>query len=185
MIHKVDSNVFFNCILKAWTDQESQCNPLVIQCREKTQDAAIFLFTVGKRVIGQFPIPTTILQGTNQLASYMRIMKIRSASKNTGREAINLKIKNLKAGMKRVNLEAKVLEIPKSKAVITNYGEMAYVSNVLVADDTGSIRMSLWNNQITLISQGDVIQIKNGSVTRFRGERQLRIGRNGSFNVIT
>ncbi len=76
-----------------------------------------------------------------------------------------------------------MLEIPKPKTVHTRFGSKACVSNALIADETGSIRISLWNQQINTISEGDVINIENGKVARFRGERQLRIGRHGNLTV--
>ena len=45
-------------------------------------------------------------------------------------------------------------------------------------------RMNLWNRQINMVSQGDLIKIENGTVARFRGERQLRIGKHGKITVV-
>jgi len=114
----------------------------------------------------------------------MRAMQPRRVSSVKSYEDANPRIKDLKAGMKQINLKARVLEIPKSKMVYTRSGMMAYVSNALIADETGSIRISLWNQQINIISEGDLINIKKGKVARFRGERQLRIGRHGSLSII-
>jgi replication factor A1 len=184
VMHEVDSSRFFDCIVEAWNHKESECRHLVIRCRKKTKDAAIFLFTNVQKVVAQFRIPTTILQGDNQLESYMRTMHSRGGSSVKSRESANPKIGNLKAGMKRINLKARVLEIPESKMVYTRFGSTACVSNALIADETGSIRISLWNQQINTVSEGDVINIINGKVASFRGERQLRVGRRGSLNVI-
>jgi len=183
MMHKVDSSGFFDCIVEAWNHKESGCKQLVIRCRKKTKDSAIFLFTNVQKVVAQFSIPTTILRGSNQLESYMRAMQPRRVSSVKSYEDANPRIKDLKAGMKQINLKARVLEIPKSKMVYTRSGMMAYVSNALIADETGSIRISLWNQQINIISEGDLINIKKGKVARFRGERQLRIGRQGSLSI--
>jgi replication factor A1 len=54
---------------------------------------------------------------------------------------------------------------------------------VLIEDKTGSMKMSLWKQQISMVHKGDVIDIKNGKVTWFSSERQLRQGRNGSSCV--
>jgi hypothetical protein len=184
VMHKVDSGAFFDCIVEAWNHKESECKQLVIRCRKKTKDSAIFLFTKVQQVVAQFPIPTTILQGKVQLEDYVKTIKPRRASSTKSYEGANPKIENLRAGMKRVNLKARVLKVPKSKMVRTRFGTTAYVSNALIADETGSIRIGLWNQQTNSISEGDVINIKNGRVTRFKGERQLRIARHGSLSVI-
>lgn len=184
VMHEVDSSRFFDCIVEAWNQKESECKQLIIRCRKKMKDSAIFLFTNVHKVVAQFSIPTKILEGNNQLESYITKMQPREVSSANSYEETNPKIQNLKAGMKRINLKATVLEIPKSKTVYTRFGTTACVSNALIADETGSIRISLWNQQINTISEGDVINIKNGKVARFRGERQLRIGRQGSLSVI-
>jgi len=85
--------------------------------------------------------------------------------------------------MREVTVNARVKEIQPRKTVITRYGWYATVSNVLLADETGSIRLSLWNGQIDEVSVGDAVSIGRASVTRFSGELQLRIGRNGTMTV--
>jgi replication factor A1 len=54
----------------------------------------------------------------------------------------------------------------------------------LIADETGTIKLCLWNEQIDSISIGDTVQIENASTSAFRGERQLRIGRKGLIHNI-
>jgi len=183
MLHKVDSSEFFNCIVEAWNHEGSDCKQLAIKCRKRTKNSAIFLFTNGRKVVAQFPISITILQGKNQLESYTETILARTSSvKNF--EGVTSKIGDLKVGMKKVSLKAEVLEIPKSKIVQTRYGTTACVSNALIKDETGSMKMSLWNQQINMVHKGDVIDVKNGQVTWFSGERQLRLGRSGSLSVI-
>jgi len=58
------------------------------------------------------------------------------------------------------------------------------VSNVLMDDETGRIRIALWNQQIGEVSEGDTVMIENCRVASFRGERQLRIGKNGKIKVV-
>jgi len=183
ILHKVDASEFFNRITEAWNHEGSECEQLVIECRKRTKNSAIFLFTTGRKVVAQFPISITILRGKNQLESYTKTIFARISSvKNF--EGVNSKIGDLKVGMKKVSLKAEVLEIPKSKIVYTRYGTTACVSNALIRDETGSMKMSLWNQQINTVHKGDVIDVKHGTVAWFSGERQLRLGRSGSLCVI-
>jgi replication factor A1 len=179
--HEVDSTKFFGCITDAWKKEESEYGQLSVRCREKTEDSAVFLFTTDGNVLCQFPIPNSILQGNNELENYAERLAATSSVANS--RPPNLKITDLKAGMKKVDLKAKVLEVPEPKTVYTRYGTPAYVSNALIGDETGTIRMSLWNQQISMVSKGDVINIEDGKVARFRGENQVRIGRRGSLRV--
>jgi len=187
ILHKVDSSEFFNRIVEAWNHDSSERKQLAITCRKRTKNSAIFLFTTGRKgarkVVAQFPISIDILRGKNQLEGYTKAILARTSSvKNF--EGVTSKIGNLKVGMKKVSLKAEVLEIPESKMVYTRYGTTACISNALIKDETGSMKMSLWNHQISMVHKGDAIDVKNGKVTWFRGERQLRVGRNGNLSVI-
>jgi len=187
LLHKVDSSEFFDRIVEAWNHHGSKCAQVAVKCRVRTKNSAIFLFTTGgkhgRKVIAQFPISIAILQGKNQLESITETILARTSSfKNF--EGVTSKIGDLKVGMKKVSLKAKVLEIPKTKIVYTRYGTTACISNALIRDETGSMKMSLWNQQISMVHKGDVVDIKNGKVTWFSGERQLRLGRSGTLSII-
>lgn len=123
------------------------------------------------------------MRGENPLESYTDAILARTSTvKNF--EGATSKIGDLKAGMKKVSLKVEVLEIPKSRLVYTRYGTTACVSNTLIRDETGSMKMSLWNHQISMVRKGDVVDVRNGEVAWFSGERQLRLGRSGSLSVI-
>jgi replication factor A1 len=183
MLHKVDSNEFFDRIVEAWNHDGSECGQLTVKCRKRTRNSAIFLFTNGREVVAQFPISNAILQGKNQLESYTEAILARTSSVENF-EGVTSKIGDLKVGMKRVSLKAEMLEIPKSKIVYTRYGTTACISNALIRDETDSMKMSLWNQQIDMVHKSDVVDVKNGEVAWFSGEMQLRLGRSGSLSVI-
>jgi len=66
--------------------------------------------------------------------------------------------------------------------VRARFGNYASVTNALIADETGTIKLCLWNEQINSISVGDTIQIENARTSTFRGERQLSIGKSGTLS---
>jgi len=182
--HKIDSDKLCNSIVEAWEKQESKCEQLNIRCRRKASDSAIFLFTVGQDAIAQFPIPTTILEGTEAHAQIRVYMKMFSARHPAARKIVNPKIKDLKPGMKNINLRAEVIEIPKPYAIYTKYGTGAVVSNALISDETGKARLTLWSQQIKMVSEGAVVKIENARAVRYRCELQLRLGRRGNIIVV-
>jgi replication factor A1 len=59
---------------------------------------------------------------------------------------------------------------------------VAKVTNIKIADDSGSIRLNLWNQQIDDLNVGDKIAIENSYVARYAGELQLRLGRTGTIH---
>jgi replication factor A1 len=86
--------------------------------------------------------------------------------------------------MKRVNVEAKVVEKGNPREVMSRFKDETYkVADAVVADDTGSIKLTLWNEQIDQVNVNDKIKVENGYVTSFKGEIQLNVGRYGKLTV--
>jgi len=95
-----------------------------------------------------------------------------------------MKIVELRNGDKRVSVEAKVVEKGKPRQVMSKYGTETYsVADAVVADDSGSIKLTLWNEQIAQVNVNDRIKIENGYVTSFKGEVQLNVGKYGKLAV--
>ena len=96
------------------------------------------------------------------------------------------KIRNLKVGMKDVDVKGKVNSKSNTMEVYSRFGnKVNRVANAIIADDSGSIKLILWNEQIDGLEVGDTIQIDNGHVTIFRGEKQLNVGkRTGKLSII-
>lgn len=181
--YDVSLDRLFKGIALARENEEAACGKLSIQCRQKAKDHEVFLITNGYQVVTQFCIPKWFLDHPNQIEGLKRNHLFRRVSEPEDSE--NPKhISDLKCGMKRVSLRARILDVPKAVLVFTRFGEYARVSNALIADETGTIKLCLWNEKINLVSVDSVIQIENASVTKFRGENQLRLGKNGRLNVV-
>ncbi|MGE5556228.1 MAG: OB-fold nucleic acid binding domain-containing protein [Methanocella sp.] len=93
-------------------------------------------------------------------------------------------IKDLQDGMKRVSVEAKVVEKGDVREVKSRYKDETYrIVDAVIADETGSIKLTLWNEQIDQVNVGDNVKIENGYVTSFKGENQLNVGKFGKLSV--
>ena len=93
-------------------------------------------------------------------------------------------IKELLDGQKRVSVEAKVVEKGDPREVKSRYKDEVYhIVDAVVADESGSIKLTLWNEQIDLVNVGDNIKIENGYITSFKGEIQLNVGKFGKLTV--
>ena len=68
--------------------------------------------------------------------------------------------------------------------VLTRFNDYVIFANATLSDETSTIKLTLWNGRINMISINDKVQIKNANVIVFRGEKQLRIGRNGTLKVV-
>jgi len=175
--------MFFSSFLDAFEHEEATCGELLIECRIKKRDYAIFLITNSQKVIAQFPIPEHILQKTNPLKEFTYEL---SSIRNSDQEAKSnhYQIKDLRVGMKRVNIKARVQEVSQPRLVTTRFGFYANVANALITDETGTIQLPLWNKQIKEISVDDFIQVENAKVIVFRGVRQLRVSRSGKVEIV-
>jgi len=181
--YEVDFDILFKGLVHARENPEVSCGKLSIRCRQKARDHDVFLITSGYQVVAQFFIPKYFLDQPNQIGEPKFFHVFRKFSKRDKHE--NPKhIKDLRCGMKRINVKARVLDVPKATLVFTRFGEYARVTNALIADETGVIKLCLWNEKINAVSVDSVVQIENASVTKFRGETQLRLGKNGRLNVI-
>jgi replication factor A1 len=96
-----------------------------------------------------------------------------------------LDIKDLRDGMKKVDVEAKVVEKGDPREVKSRYSDdLLKVADAQIADETGSIKLTLWNEQIDQVAEGDNIKIENGYITSFKSEIQLNIGKFGKLTKV-
>ncbi|MGA2238561.1 MAG: OB-fold nucleic acid binding domain-containing protein [Candidatus Bathyarchaeia archaeon] len=90
-----------------------------------------------------------------------------------------MKVIELKPGMRKVDVEGRIVEKGEPRQVQTRFGETSTVADAVLTDDSGSIKMSLWNEQIDSFKVNDEVRVENGYITSFRGEAQLNVGRYG------
>lgn len=95
-----------------------------------------------------------------------------------------MKIRELRNGMKHVSVEAKVVEKSEPREVLARFKDETHkVATATIADETGTIKLTLWNDQINQVGVNDTVKVENGYVTSFRGEIQLNVGKYGKLTV--
>lgn len=104
--------------------------------------------------------------------------------KETSKE---LKIENIVSGMRSVNVKGKIERIFEPREFEKN-GKKGKVASIIIADETGEIRVSLWDEQVKVIdnlNEGETIEILNGYTKGNKvGGCELRIGRGGKIKKI-
>jgi replication factor A1 len=182
--YDVDADKFFDALVSAGKNRKAKCGSLSIECRTKQNRNVIFLITQQSQVVAQFKIPEEFLSKQKNPIKEAKNTYLynRHPTKKTS-ETHPLQIKDLRVGMKKINLKAKVIEISKPKYVVTKFGNHASVANATISDTTGKIKLCLWNDQINTITTGDTIQIENARISAYRNERQMRIGKNGTLHT--
>lgn len=92
-----------------------------------------------------------------------------------------MKIKDLSIGSARVKVEGKVVNKSEPKTIKLWDGRDANVADAVLEDESGSIILTLWNDQIDMVNVGDKVQIINGYVSNFKKEKRLNLGRYGKI----
>jgi len=90
------------------------------------------------------------------------------------------KVSELTSAARRVDIRLRILSVELQREVRTARGR-ARVATVLAGDETGTIKLSLWNDDIDLVEEGCVVEIHNGYVKTFRGEKELSPGLYGEL----
>ena len=94
-----------------------------------------------------------------------------------------MNISELKPGTGSVNIEADVVSVEAPRE-INKYGRKLRVANATIKDDTGSISLVLWNEQVDKVQEGSKVKIENGYVNEWQGTPQLTLGKFGKMTVL-
>jgi len=169
---------------QAGEDKKTRCGQFSIECRGKIEARQIFLIRNESGVVAQFRVSTDfLLESGNSLRKFMDSDMVRKHLFRKRKTIHSHFIRDVRSGMNHVNLKAKILAVEESRHVVTRYGNYADVAKALIADETGTIRLCLWNEQISAVSVGDTVEIGNARASMFRGERQLTLGMKGVLNI--
>ena len=93
-----------------------------------------------------------------------------------------LKVKSLTEGLNSVDIVARVVRISEPRSFDKD-GRKGSVLGLILGDETGTVRLSLWNEELDIIAdlglkEGDVVKITHGYVKMDnRGNLDLRVGR--------
>lgn len=183
--HNVYPTELFAALVQAKEQGKAAVEDLMVEYRGEVNDQAIFLITKSNKVIAQFRVSQETLQNRDiSFDNSMDTNRIRKEIAKQNPAPSHLKVENLRVGMKKINLTAEVLETSEPAKVHTQFRDNAIVSNALIGDETGKILLCLWDQQVNSVAVGDRIEIKNAHVAMFKGEKQLRLGKNGTVTVV-
>jgi replication factor A1 len=92
-------------------------------------------------------------------------------------------ISELNAGQGNVNVEGTITEVGEGRT-FSKFGKEMTVANAILQDDSGTIKLTLWNEDASKYKEGDKIKIENGYVNEFQGEKQLTAGKFGKMEKL-
>lgn len=98
--------------------------------------------------------------------------------------AKELKVNELAPKSAVEEISVKVIKISEPRNVFGKDGMSHKVSDVLVGDESGTIIMTLWDNSVNKVKEGETIKIQNAFVSTFKGSMRLSLNKsNGSITV--
>jgi replication factor A1 len=92
-------------------------------------------------------------------------------------------IKDLKARDGNVDIEIEISEKSEVRE-FQKFGKAGRVCNAKGKDETGTITLTLWNEDIDKVNVGDKVHITNGYISEWQGELQLGTGKFGQMEVV-
>lgn len=93
------------------------------------------------------------------------------------------KIADLREGLDGVTVRVRVIEASDPKVIQTRKGPRV-ISEAIVGDDSGKIKLTLWGKQAGQLQSGDAVEVKGAWTTSYRGEVQLNVGSKGEITSI-
>ncbi|MDR1991946.1 MAG: hypothetical protein LBQ98_00335 [Nitrososphaerota archaeon] len=100
------------------------------------------------------------------------------------KDPVEAKVGDLTPQSKAVNVTAKVVSKTEMREIpMGRDGSPHKVSDALIGDETGVVYLTLWDDNIEKVSDGDTVRIENGYVTLFKGNIRLNIGKYGKLEL--
>ena len=94
-----------------------------------------------------------------------------------------MQVKDLKPKQGNVDIIVDVVDVSPPRE-FEKFGKPGKVANAIAKDETGDIKLTLWNEDIEKVKAGDKVHLENGYVNEWQGEMQLTTGRMGKLNVV-
>jgi len=95
-----------------------------------------------------------------------------------------MKISELKPGMRNVSVTGKIDSVGQPRTVNLKSGGTNNVADAIISDESGSIKLSLWGDDINKVQPGDKVSIENGYINTFKGENSISVGKFGKMTKV-
>lgn len=96
-----------------------------------------------------------------------------------------VKVDSLKRILRNVNVTVKVVDVGEPRSITSRRDYSVHrVAEMLVGDETGCLLLTLWGDKVSVFNNGDVIEVRNGYTSLFRGFLRLKIGRRGTAEKV-
>ena len=94
-----------------------------------------------------------------------------------------MNIKDIKPNQGSITVEAEVLSKQEPRS-FSKFGKEGRVCNATIADSTGEITLTLWNDDIEKVNVGDKVKLENGWCSEFKEQKQVSSGKFGKLEIV-
>ena len=94
-----------------------------------------------------------------------------------------MQVKDLKPKQGNVDIIVDVVDVGTPRE-FQKFGKPGKVATAIAKDETGDIKLTLWNEDIDKVQAGDKVHLTNGYVSEWQGEMQLTTGRLGKLDIV-
>ncbi len=95
----------------------------------------------------------------------------------------SVNISELQSGQGKIEIQGTITALKEQRS-FNKFGKEGKVRNATLRDATGEIELSLWNDQVDQVGEGDTIKITNGWVSEWQGKKQLSTGKFGKLEIL-
>ena len=94
-----------------------------------------------------------------------------------------MQVKDIKPKSGNIDVVIDIVDVGPARE-FSKFGKPGKVATAIGKDETGDVKLSLWNDDIDKVKAGDKIHITNGWANEWQGEIQLSTGKFGKMEII-
>ena len=88
--------------------------------------------------------------------------------------------------MEKIDLRVKIVELNETREFTTSYGFTHLIVEGEIEDDTGKMKLTVWNEQIEEIKKAGIdnmIDLEDCFITSFKGTLSVNVGRDSKVII--
>lgn len=94
-----------------------------------------------------------------------------------------MELKDVQANQGNIDVVIHIVEKEEPRS-FEKFGKTGRVCKAKVKDDTGEMKLTLWNDDIESVNVGDKVHLQNGWCSEYQGEKQLSSGKFGKIEIL-
>src|SRR3989344_1547407 len=94
-----------------------------------------------------------------------------------------MKINEIQPRQGNITIEAELISKEEPRT-FSKFGKEGRVCDAALADSTGEISLTLWNEEIEKVKVGDTIKLENGWCSEFKDKKQVSAGKFGKLEIV-